>query len=250
MTTINFTLAELSDAFSQWIDEQALKDCMSILADKDLSIDGRLSQCNELLELHGVEYLKFSPENGEFRPNYDINYPDAPEFYYLNSGDTYSTTVVFDPQDNTFLLTCWGDQLEHMEKKLYRSFKADLLFCMANALKDHAVDEYNQCTANDFFRLRNNGVVIPFSAYRLACKLIDWIELQNDYLLLNQSCRCGGYSDLENFATYLVAQIVFSGDTDVLTSFDHELTLPICAYMVYLDESYKTKFFATSIGSR
>lgn len=35
---------------------------------------------------------------------------------YLNSGDTYSGTVLFDSRNNRFSVGCWGDIVERLER--------------------------------------------------------------------------------------------------------------------------------------
>ena len=69
---------------------------------------GRLSrilEClNEVLEMHGVESL------GECRTY-------GPPAEYLNAGDTYAATLLFDHIAGNFKLTTYGDWLERNENK-------------------------------------------------------------------------------------------------------------------------------------
>lgn len=65
----------------------------------------RILEClNELLEMHGVEAI------GEVRTY-------GPPAEYLNAGDTYAATLVFDHLAGNFKLTSWGDWLEKNESK-------------------------------------------------------------------------------------------------------------------------------------
>lgn len=65
----------------------------------------RIMEClNELLGMHGVECL------GEVRTY-------GPPAEYLNTGDTYAATLLFDRLANNFKLTSWGDWLEANENK-------------------------------------------------------------------------------------------------------------------------------------
>jgi hypothetical protein len=65
----------------------------------------RILEClNEVLEMHGVECL------GEVRTY-------GPPAEYLNAGDTYTTTLLFDHIAQNFKLTCYGDWLEANEHK-------------------------------------------------------------------------------------------------------------------------------------
>lgn len=52
-----------------------------------------LEPLNKLVETHGVESL----------------YPEKPSRWYLNAGDTYATTLIFNDETDTFRLGCWGD---------------------------------------------------------------------------------------------------------------------------------------------
>jgi hypothetical protein len=66
----------------------------------------RILEClNEALETHGVEPLGH------------VDFRDGPPAEYLNTGDTYTATLLFDHGTDTFKLTSWGDWLEKNEKK-------------------------------------------------------------------------------------------------------------------------------------
>ena len=65
----------------------------------------RILEClNEVLEMHGVEIL------GECRTY-------GPPAEYLNAGDTYTATLLFDHIAGNFKLTSWGDWYEKNENK-------------------------------------------------------------------------------------------------------------------------------------
>ena len=65
----------------------------------------RVLEClNEVLETHGVESL------GECRTY-------GPPAEYLNAGDTYAATLLFDHIAGNFKLTTYGDWLERNEHK-------------------------------------------------------------------------------------------------------------------------------------
>lgn len=82
---------------NQWI-----SDCFH----KPRRIDLILSALNELLETHGVEALRGRGDQ----------YQAIAE--YLNTGDTYSPTLLFRHDTGTFRLTTWGDFVEANEKRL------------------------------------------------------------------------------------------------------------------------------------
>jgi hypothetical protein len=66
----------------------------------------RIMEClNEVLDMHGVEPLG------------PVHYRNGPPAEYLNAGDTYTATLLFDHNTRTFKLTSWGDWLERNERK-------------------------------------------------------------------------------------------------------------------------------------
>ena len=65
----------------------------------------RIMEClNEVLGTYGVEAIGDSQTYG-------------PPAEYLNAGDTYAATLVFDRLVGNFKLTSWGDWLEKNESK-------------------------------------------------------------------------------------------------------------------------------------
>ena len=69
----------------------------------------RIIEClNELLEMHGVEYVS----SGE--QQMDGSHIVAE---YLNSGDTYSMTLLFNHRSEAFSLTTWGDFIERNQRR-------------------------------------------------------------------------------------------------------------------------------------
>ena len=36
-------------------------------------------------------------------------YPERPEIWYLNAGDTYTTTLCYNHDSDRFFIACWGD---------------------------------------------------------------------------------------------------------------------------------------------
>ena len=65
-----------------------------------------LSALNELMETCGVEAFR----------GRESQYHACAE--YLNTGDTYSPTILFRHDTGTFSLTCWGDFFERNESRL------------------------------------------------------------------------------------------------------------------------------------
>lgn len=66
-------------------------------------IDLILSALDELLEYHGVEPIK--NKGGEIIAE------------YLNGGDTYTPTILFNYGTETFRVTCWGGFVEKNQRR-------------------------------------------------------------------------------------------------------------------------------------
>lgn len=66
-----------------------------------------LCALNEILGTHGVESIRTS----EFIDRYWFDCRAA----YLNTGDTYNTTILFDTKKDRFYLTSWGDFVESLD---------------------------------------------------------------------------------------------------------------------------------------
>lgn len=60
----------------------------------------KLEALNEVLDLHGVEYV---PAGRDAK---------SPAFEYLNTGDSYARTIVYFPDRQTWRVTSWGDIVE------------------------------------------------------------------------------------------------------------------------------------------
>lgn len=103
------SLQGLQEAFSQWIDDDTLRQVEEIL---DEGGKDALQQADRLLEHHGTEEIR----DEDVWDNY---YGDAVALY-SNSGDTYNVTVIYDIEEGEFYLTSYGDWLEAYEhqKKL------------------------------------------------------------------------------------------------------------------------------------
>jgi hypothetical protein len=69
----------------------------------------RLAALDELLGTHGVESIRTTE-------HIDRYWFDC-RACYLNTGDTYNTTILFDTKKDRFYLTSWGDFVESLEGK-------------------------------------------------------------------------------------------------------------------------------------
>jgi hypothetical protein len=56
---------------------------------------------NEVFGTHGVEGLG-PPRSGDYAPPYE----------YLNAGDTYAATLIFDRDKDRLFISSWGDVVE------------------------------------------------------------------------------------------------------------------------------------------
>lgn len=72
-------------------------------------IDNILDKCNEILDGSGIE-----PINGEF--TYVDNYYMNIIALYVNLGDTYTTTILFNTEDYIFEIISWGDFYENTDE--------------------------------------------------------------------------------------------------------------------------------------
>ena len=61
--------------------------------------DRLMCALNEIAETHGVEVLMGRDEQW-------------PDYEYLNSGDTYTATLIYSNKTGTFRVGCWGDIVE------------------------------------------------------------------------------------------------------------------------------------------
>lgn len=75
--------------------------------------------------LKAEEYLRRNGEGGTFGVE-SANIPDSSDgwmdrnargMYYLNAGDTYATTIIWDDTTEVFSIGCWGDWQEEAEQE-------------------------------------------------------------------------------------------------------------------------------------
>lgn len=66
----------------------------------------KLSALNELIDGFGVEGIG----QGDWRENY------TPPFEYINTGDTYSVTIIRDNRRNRYFISDWGTIVEKNPK--------------------------------------------------------------------------------------------------------------------------------------
>jgi hypothetical protein len=76
-------------------------------------VDLALEAANELLGGHGIESIQGSQVG---RYYYDIN------ALYVNMGDTYDFTILYDTLKEKFLVVTWGDWVESWERRGRRMY--------------------------------------------------------------------------------------------------------------------------------
>lgn len=73
-------------------------------------IELKMHAANQILESHGTEAI-FGENNIKW-----------PSMEYVNTGDAYATTLIYDYTRSRFLIMCWGEWVEREERQ-GRSFE-------------------------------------------------------------------------------------------------------------------------------
>lgn len=81
-----------------------LNSCYNLPRRKEIKMEA----LNELLQCCGVEAISVE---GEFIDSYNRDIVAT----YLNTGDTYSPTILYDNRNSVFKLTSWGDFYESLQ---------------------------------------------------------------------------------------------------------------------------------------
>jgi hypothetical protein len=80
------------------------------------TVDDALDLADRTINGHGVEAIR-SPEEYVDAYYYDI------VALYVNTGDTYNLTLLYDTDRNKFYVTTWGDWVEAQERAGRYSFR-------------------------------------------------------------------------------------------------------------------------------
>lgn len=110
---IDFTAKDISEAFQ--VDMPKARAIVKVckIYDKQGYVDSDRDTLQWLDKACGTFGLEHIDETSQ-------SYPDiCLEFSYLNAGDTYASTLVFDLDESKITLTSWGDAIEHLEHKQY-----------------------------------------------------------------------------------------------------------------------------------
>jgi hypothetical protein len=99
----------ISRASASLIRKWAREDGASVTQTPEGRLESRLGTISRLLGGHGVEYVEAA--NGSFFHPYG--------FSYVNMGDTYKTTILYDWNKRRFLLCSVGDMVEQAPEGTY-----------------------------------------------------------------------------------------------------------------------------------
>lgn len=77
-------------------------------ANDPTTVDKALNEADKILQGFGVEAIK---DNGRDSYYCDIG------LLYVNKGDTYTTTLVYDTRKKRFIIAAWGDIVEASPKR-------------------------------------------------------------------------------------------------------------------------------------
>jgi hypothetical protein len=241
---------------SKFCDEKQAKEIMAILNDKTThktginEISDRLNEVNELLKndgCYGVESLIWSDNNQEMR-NYMSDPSDELLAEYLNTGDTYNTTILANYVSNKYELTTYGDFVEQYEKDLNKTIKGELVESMARTLFVTSWADYRENQGESFSQceLMDIAPETPKEMLPIAEKLADTIAKLCSHKHVEGSwlewCKkANALSELDEFGHYLVMECLGHGVawTDDRGHNKHNLPLPsICAMMYTGNDNY------------
>lgn len=95
--------AELRDLVKRWrLKVDAYEDARTIL-ESDADPEDKLRDLDRVLKTHGVEAIPPSAQE--------------PAFLYLNTGESYESTVMYSTGDEKFFVSSWGDTFEVWERE-------------------------------------------------------------------------------------------------------------------------------------
>lgn len=112
MTTM-LTLAEIQRI--EGVDEETAATVLAILTrplSRDFTHEHAIKACDEAMSGHGIESV--DPEGA---PSFvDGRIAMCPPFSYVNLGDSYAATLARDHEKGVWLISCWAELLETVEK--------------------------------------------------------------------------------------------------------------------------------------
>ncbi len=88
----------------------AIKAAREDRAEPEVAVDDALEVANKILKGHGIEAIR----SGQYLVDHYFRDIVA---LYVNMGDTYETTLLYETDKDRFLVTSWGDWVERNERK-------------------------------------------------------------------------------------------------------------------------------------
>lgn len=87
----------------------ALKKLMQEVGQRQPEVDAVMKAANAYMEAHGIEAIR-----GDY---YVDGYWQDIVALYVNTGDTYNATLLYETEPERFVLTTWGDWVEAKQRK-------------------------------------------------------------------------------------------------------------------------------------
>ena len=91
-------------------DPRALRSLSSLVrraCESEITTHEALREADKILRGHGVDYTRIRTRRG----------PRGTAFHYVQMGDTYDATLVYDELSARFRVTSWGDMIEAWERR-------------------------------------------------------------------------------------------------------------------------------------
>jgi len=108
----DITADKLSEAFPDLDEELANQLAAEAKTVTKSTFDDYLGKVDAAIDAFGIEPLSL---DGEDVDRFGLDWDEREIAYYVNTGDTYNATLLYDPEDNTIYLTTFGDWLEAWE---------------------------------------------------------------------------------------------------------------------------------------
>lgn len=86
-----------------------IKYCMTHVSTND-SISNAMNEINKILDGYGVESIRVNDTHSYYWQDIGL--------LYVNFGDTYDQTILYDVDKNRFEALSWGDWVEYNEKRV------------------------------------------------------------------------------------------------------------------------------------
>lgn len=98
------------------IELNAVKRAIQFAADAT-TVDAALEVANKALEGFGVEAVNEDPNGRRRTPRGNVMYYGSIGLLYVNTGDSYNATILYDTRRETFILSTLGDVVERAPRR-------------------------------------------------------------------------------------------------------------------------------------